>query len=137
MSALRSVFVVAALGLLGSGCGSQCTAVTNLTATRVCTPDGGAQAGQALSLVAESCDGCSQTTSGCAVSVQGTTLTVSLSGQQCTTGGQACPALCKLTQTTCSVGPLDAGTYALQGAVTGSLTVVAAGGGTSCTNGLP
>src|SRR5512141_3229298 len=97
-------------GLLVSGCGPVCNAVTDLTASRVCVPDGGAAANQPLSLTAETCDGCGLSTTGCTTTVSGSTVTVQLSGQRCTTSG-ACPALCKLTQTRCDVGALDAGTY--------------------------
>jgi len=123
-------------GLLLSGCGPVCTAVTNLAASRLCVPDGGAAANQALALTAETCDGCGVSTAACTTSVSDSTVTVLLTGQRCTMTG-ACPALCQLTQTRCDVGPLDAGTYTFAGAATGTLVVVPSGGATSCANGIP
>lgn len=103
-------------GSEGGGGGSTCTTAT-LPADRACVP-GTALAGSPISIgvdATEGCLGCFTTFEPCKVDVSGQDITVSLATKTCPPpGDQACPAICALPGTTCTLPALAAGTYTLK-----------------------
>lgn len=86
---------------------------------RACVP-GIATPDAALTLGVDASDGCLGcfTTLACKVQVSGTTITVTMEATTCPPpGDHACPAICQIPSTTCTIPPLAAGTYDV--AVTG------------------
>jgi len=126
-----------------SGIGSTCS--TNvLNGDRACVP-GTARAGAPIQIAVaatDGCLGCFTTFEPCAVTVLGDRITVSMQTKTCQPQGDvACPAVCGLPGTTCTLPALKPGTYTVE--VTGDkprgglppreLVVTADATATSCT----
>lgn len=121
----------------GTG-GGGCT-VGSLPGDRACVPGFG-KAGTPITIDVEGdgCLGCFTTFEPCKVDVAGATITISLATKSCPPPGDvACPAVCAIPQTTCSLPALAAGEYVVKfsnesASVRSRTLVVTADGETSC-----
>lgn len=130
-------------GLDGGGDGAACT-INAVPGNRACVP-GTARANAPIEiavLATEGCLGCFTTFEPCKVEVNDKLITVTMVSKTCPPpGDQACPAVCMLPRTTCTLPALSEGTYTVrvtgEGADSASpkreLVVAADGGVASCT----
>ncbi len=122
--------------LLGAvGCGRLCVPKSDFPVADFCVPDGGAPAGQALTLMArENCGGCGTSVDRCEVTVSGNQIQLALSGESCSMPpGTACTLECRIGTYSCPVPALAAGQYTVKGGTAANqILVVADGGTTSC-----
>jgi hypothetical protein len=96
----------------GSDGGTGCRTST-LPADRACVP-GTARSNTPIFVevaATEGCLGCTTSLEPCKVDVTGTTIVVSLITTSCEASGVACPAVCQLVRTTCTLPALAVGTY--------------------------
>lgn len=96
----------------GGDGGSSCTKAP-VAGRRACVPTTAA-AGTPLTLDIDASDGCLGcfTTLACNVQVSGTTITLAMESTTCPPAGDvACPAVCLVPQTKCTIPALTAGTY--------------------------
>jgi hypothetical protein len=130
---MKAALAFAILALAAAGCGRQCKAdPTAMAASAFCIPDGGAPAGQALTLrLREQCGGCGRSAQQCDVERSGSILTLALKGETCDMTGQACDMMCRVSVFDCSLPALEAGSYEVKVAGLPSQTMVVATGGTS------
>lgn len=128
-------------GASSGSSGGTCTTAP-VEGRRACVP-GKARAGTPLTLAVDASDGCLGcfTTLTCNVSVKGTEVLLAMESRTCPPpGDQACPAVCLVPQTTCTIPALAAGTYdvkvegegARAGILPRQLVVDAAADATSC-----
>lgn len=130
----------------GGADGGGCT-TAQVDGRRACVP-GIARAGTALTVEVDAPDGCLGcfTTLACEVTVSGERIDLTMRSKTCPPPGDiACPAVCEIPKTTCTVPPLAAGRYTVRLAGEGdrpglparTLVVEDAAGETSCTLGNP
>lgn len=118
--------------------GSSCT-LGSVPGDRACVP-GVAKAGTPITIAVEGdgCLGCFTAFEPCKVDVTGSTITVTMATKTCPPAGdRACPAICMIPKTTCSLPALAAGDYVVKfsnesASVRSRTLVVAADGATSC-----
>lgn len=117
-----------------------CEPIVDL-ADELCLPPT-TRANQTLTFEARhGCGGCEVGFDSCSVTLSGDTLTVSLGGQLCPLPNDvACAAVCAITDLSCPVPALPAGTYRVVGirdAQPRTLTVTASATTTRCDLGAP
>ncbi|WP_146652007.1 hypothetical protein [Labilithrix luteola] len=118
--------------------GEHCT-IGSLPGDRACVPGFG-KAGTPITIAAEGegCLGCFTAFEACKVDVAGTNITITMATKTCPPAGdRACPAICAIPKTTCTLPALAAGEYRVQFSneskgVRWRTLVVAADGDTSC-----
>jgi hypothetical protein len=127
----------------GSSSGSGSCTPLAVDATRACVP-GTATANQAITVGIDDTTGCLEcfaNVEGCTVSVAANKITLSMKGRQCTPPGEkACPAICAIPSSRCTIPPLEPGKYAVEVVGEGSraglppreLVVTASAQETSC-----
>lgn len=127
----------------GNDGGAPACTTASVIGRRACVP-GTAKAGAPLELAIDASDGCLGcfTTLACKVSVAGTTITLEMQATTCPPAGDvACPAVCLVPQTTCSIPALAEGTYDVKvvgdgerpGLAPRKLVVAASASATTCT----
>ena len=100
-------------GGTGNGDGGTTCTKAAVNGRRACVP-GTASEGTALTVDIDASDGCLGcfTTLACNVQVTGTTITLAMESTTCPPAGDlACPAVCQIPQTKCTIPALAAGTY--------------------------